>query len=339
MTACKSDYFEHRHVVVTGGCGAIGSRLVMRLLKEPLKRLVVIDDLSSGFRWLLPKDRRLVVVNADINTLPNLVLNVENPVVFHLAALFANQNSVDHPVDDLRVNGEGTLRALLWSREVRARRFIYASAGCSIAGHDIEGPIHEHLPPSIHHHTPYQITKLLGELYCNYLSDQLSTVRCRFFNAFGPGEVPGPYRNVIPNFFWEALNGRPLKITGSGEETRDFIFVDDLVEGLLLAAITPGANGLAINLGTGVPTKIIDLAQAVNTLCGDRSEIQISRRRPWDHSSHRCADVSLARQVLGFSPRVDFDTGLEQTAEWFTRHRAIIARTMAHRDDMVRGAM
>ncbi len=326
-----STYFRNSHVVVTGGSGAIGSRLVRRLLAEPLERLVVIDNFSSGFQWLLPKDRRLIVVKADISSLSSLALEVENPVVFHLAALFANQNSVDHPFDDLRVNGEGTLGALLWSREHQARRFVYASAGCSVAGHDIKGPIHEGLPPSLHHHTPYQITKLLGELYCNYLAEELSTVRCRFFNAFGPGEVPGPYRNVIPNFLWEALHGRPLEITGTGEETRDFIFVDDLVEGLVLAATVAGADGRAINLGTGQPTKIIDLARAVNTLCGNRSDIRITRRRSWDHSSHRCADISLAREVLGFNPGVDFDTGLERTAKWFDQYRTIIAETIEGR--------
>jgi len=265
------NYFAHSHVVVTGGGGAIGSRLVRRLLREDLERLVVIDDFSSGFRWLLPEDQRLLVVTADINTLSSLSLKVEEPIIFHLAALFANQNSVDHPLDDLHVNGAGTLNTLLWSLEHRARRFVYAAAGCSVAGHAIEGPIHE---GSLHHHTPYQITKLLGELYCNYLADQMSTVRCRFFNAFGPGEVPGPYRNVIPNFIWAALHGRPLVITGSGEETRDFIFVDDLVEGLVLAASTAEADGLALNLGTGQATKVIELAQVVNTLCGDRSEVR-----------------------------------------------------------------
>jgi len=324
----KSNKFKNGHVVVTGGSGAIGSRLVRRLLKEPLDRLVVIDDFSSGSRWLLPGDPRLVVVDADVNSLPDLALEVQNPIVFHLAALFANQNSVDHPLEDLRVNGAGTLQALLWSQQQRARRFVYASAGCSVAGHDIEGPIHEHLPPSLHHHTPYQVTKLLGELYCNYFSRQLSTVRCRFFNAFGPGEVPGSYRNVIPNFFWEALHGRPLEITGTGEETRDFVFVDDLVEGLVLAATVAEADGLALNLGTGQPTRIIDLAEAINTLCGSHSDIRITKRRHWDHSSHRCADISLARKVLGFAPRTDFNSGLEQTAAWFDQNRMSITRTI-----------
>ena len=331
MTAVISNYFEQAQVVVTGGSGAIGSRLVRRLLAEPIAKLIVIDDYSSGFRWLLPEDERLQVINADVNAIAQLPLEVEQPVIFHLAALFANQNSVDHPHEDLRVNGSGTLGMLLWAQQREARRFVYASAGCSVAGHDIAGPIHEDLPPSLHHHTPYQITKLLGELYCNYFSDSLSTVRCRFFNAFGPGEVPGAYRNVIPNFLWEAINGRPLVITGSGEETRDFVFVDDLVEGLVLSAAVPEAGGLAINLGTGTATKIIDLAHSINALCGDRSEIRIAKRRPWDHSSHRCADSSLARKVLGFSPQVDLQSGLSLTAEWFAQNQTIIAQTIEQR--------
>ena len=120
--------------------------------------------------------------------------------VFHLAAFFANQNSVDHPLDDLHTNGAGTLTVLKWAAENEAKRVVYASAGCSIAGHGIDAPIEEDMPVSLHLDTPYQITKALGEFYCNYYLEQVSSVRCRFFNSYGPGEVPGNYRNVIPNF-------------------------------------------------------------------------------------------------------------------------------------------
>ncbi|MGH9522406.1 MAG: NAD-dependent epimerase/dehydratase family protein, partial [Terriglobales bacterium] len=274
-----SDLF--RHVVVTGGAGAIGSRLVRRVLREEPESVTVVDDLSSGYEWLLPDDRRVRFIRADVAKLMDSGLRLERPVVFHLAAFFANQNSVDHPTDDLHTNGLGTLTALMWSRENRASRFVYASAGCSIAGHGIEAPIQEDMPVSLNLDTPYQITKALGEFYCNYFLPDVPTVRTRFFNSYGPGEVPGYYRNVIPNFIWKALHGETLTITGTGDETRDFIYVEDLVEGLMLGASRPEAPGQAFNLGTGIQTRIIDLAKIIIELSGSTSRIEFAPRRSW----------------------------------------------------------
>lgn len=310
--------------LVTGGAGAIGSRLVRRLLDSGAERVVVLDDLSSGYQWLLPNDCRLTLIVGDVSGIDSLGLQLYDPLVFHLAAFFANQNSVDHPFDDLHTNGRGTLAVLEWAKRNGARRVVYASAGCSIAGHGIDAPIHEDMPVSLHLDTPYQITKALGEFYCNYFGRELSTVRCRFFNSFGPGEVPGLYRNVIPNFIWAALNNEPLIITGTGQETRDFIFVDDLVEGLLLAATTPAASGQAINLGTGVQTKIIDLAEMILDTCKSRSGIEFTSRRPWDHSPRRQADISRARSCLKFSPSVSVIEGIRRTVGWFAENRTRI---------------
>ena len=137
-----------------------------------------------------------------------------------------------------------------------------------------------------------------------YFDGQVPTVRCRFFNSYGPGEVPGLYRNVIPNFVWRALRGEPLVITGTGEETRDFIYVDDLVTVLLDAAAAPGACGEAFNLGTGVQTRVADLAEIVIKACRSTSQIEFAPRRSWDRSLHREADISKATAVLGFRPTV-----------------------------------
>jgi nucleoside-diphosphate-sugar epimerase len=304
-------------LVVTGGTGAIGSRLVRRLLDEGAERVLVVDDLSSGYRWLLPDDARVQFVEQDVARLADGCPRIESPIVFHLAAFFANQNSIDHPLDDLHTNGEGTLAALLWARKNQARAFVYASAGCSIAGHGIDAPIREDMPVSLHLDTPYQITKALGEFYCNYFQASFPTVRCRFFNSYGPGEVPGAYRNVIPNFIWRALHDEPLIITGTGEEARDFIFVDDLVDGLVRAAGSPGASGLAINLGTGIQTRVLDLAQMIIEICESRSEIRFAPRRVWDKSTHRQADISLAQKTIGFRSTVEISEGMRRTVAWF----------------------
>ena len=309
-----------RHAVVTGGSGAIGSNLVRRLLNDGLERIWVVDDLSSGYLWLLPEDPRVTVIQADVCGIQEMKIAADEPVVFHLAAFFANQNSVDHPTDDLHTNGLGTLQTLRWAADVGARSLVYASAGCSIAGHGIDAPIREDMPVSLFLDTPYQITKALGEFYCNYYLPKVPSVRCRFFNSYGPGEVPGRYRNVIPNFIYWAMTGQPLPITGTGEETRDFIFVDDMVDGLVRCGTTPEAAGQAINLGTGVQTRIIDLAHKVLALTGSSSPIVYKPRRDWDHSKTRQADNSKAREVIGLDPQVRMEAGLEATVAWFEDH-------------------
>ena len=310
--------------VVTGGSGAIGSRLVKRLIDDGTPRVIVIDDLSSGYAWLLPQDPRVQLIVRDVCDLPSLDLDIERPIVFHLAAFFANQNSVDHPLDDLHTNGQGTLATLMWSAHEKAERVVYASAGCSIAGHGIDAPIREDMPVSLFLDTPYQITKALGEFYCNYFNSSVGTARCRFFNSYGPGEVPGQYRNVIPNFIWRALHDEPLVITGTGDETRDFIFVDDLVDGLIRCATMPEARGGAFNLGTGIQTRIIDLARLIIAESGSRSRIEYAPRRPWDHSTHRQADIGLAQSKLGFQPKTRIEDGIQRTVKWFQEHRESI---------------
>jgi UDP-glucose 4-epimerase len=319
-------------VVVTGGGGAIGSRLVRRILEHKVERVTVVDNFSSGHEWLIPADPRLQLARGDVCDIFDLRLVVDRPLVFHLAAFFANQNSVDHPRDDLRTNGLGTLSTLMWASACDARRFVYASAGCSIAGHGVDAPIRENMPVSLELDTPYQITKTLGEFYCSYFDGQVPTVRCRFFNSYGPGEVPGRYRNVIPNFVWSALHDQPLVITGTGEETRDFVYVDDLVTGLLRASEAGGARGEAFNLGTGTQTRIADLAEIVIKTCRSTSRIEFSPRRSWDRSTHREADIGKAKAILGFRPTVSLREGIERTVDWFRENRSRIAAAIASRE-------
>lgn len=318
------------HYVVTGGAGAVGSNLVRLLLREQTtERVVVVDDLSSGYRWLLPVDPRVEFIQDDVVEWRKQGGIPQDAVVFHLAAFFANQNSIDHPLSDLHTNGAGILSVLLMAQKARAARVVYASAGCSIVQHGDDEAIREDMPPSLHLDTPYQITKALGEYYCNYfLTQGLSTVRCRFFNSYGPREVPGKYRNVIPNFIWAALHDRPLVITGTGEETRDFIFVEDLVEGLWRAAHVPEAHGEAINLGTGRQCRILDLAQLIIKYCHSKSEIQLAPRRIWDHSLHREADNRKAQTLLGFRPLIEVPVGLAITVAWCIKHRDEIRQVM-----------
>jgi UDP-glucose 4-epimerase len=167
--------------------------------------------------------------------------------------------------------------------------------------------------------TPYQITKMLGELYCNFYHNHyaLPVVKPRFFNSYGPGEVPGQYRNVIPNFIYWALKGEPLPITGTGDETRDFTYVGDLVDGLLRAGYHKSAIGQEFNLASEREIRILDLAGMVNKEIGNKAGVKHVSRRKWDTKSRLLASVDRARKLIGYEPRMNFEGGLRITIEWF----------------------
>ena len=171
----------------------------------------------------------------------------------------------------------------------------------------------------MHLSTPYQITKMLGELYCNFFYNHygLKVVKPRFFNSYGPGEVPGQYRNVIPNFIYWAMKGLPLPITGTGEETRDFTYVGDIVDGLLRAGYFESAIGQEFNLASGRETKIIDLANMINELTGNKAGIRFASRRKWDTKSRLLASIERARKLIGYEPTTSIEEGLRKTIQWF----------------------
>jgi len=322
MTEEFKEYYRNKVVLVTGGAGAIGSNL-SRALAELGAKVIILDDLSSSEVWNVPSLPEVLFVEGDI--LDEVKLKrvfFERPrIVFHLAAFFANQNSVDHPERDLMVNGMGTLRLLEYSLLAGVERFVYASSGCSIYGSESPLPLREEFM-SMHLSTPYQITKMLGELYCNFFFNHygLKVVKPRFFNSYGPGEVPGEYRNVIPNFIYWAMKGLPLPITGSGEETRDFTYVGDIVDGLLQAGAMESAIGKEFNLASGKETRIIDLANMINQATGNRAGISFAQRRKWDTKSRLLASIERAKELIGYEPQVPFEEGLKHTIEWFRKN-------------------
>jgi nucleoside-diphosphate-sugar epimerase len=312
--------FKDKTILVTGGAGAIGGNLVRKLNELETKRIIIIDNLSSSYEWNIPRGEKIQFVKGDIldDEKIKAVFKERPDFVYHLAAHFANQNSVENPETDLMVNGMGTLKVLEYAHKAKVRRFIYASSGCGIYGKGSKLPFEER-DVSIHLSTPYQVTKMLGELYTNYYYElyNLPIVNARFFNSFGPGEVPGRYRNVIPNFFFWAKTKRPLPITGSGDETRDFTYVGDIVEGLLSMAHYEGALGEAFNLGTGREIRIRDLATWINDIAGSDAGITFMPKRDWDKKSRLLASIEKARKVLHYEPRTAFIDGLHLTHKWF----------------------
>lgn len=315
-----AESFDNQVALVTGGAGFIGSNLAKKLLDNGASKVVVLDDLSSASLWNLPNDSRVKFIQGSILEEDKLLSAFDHKprFTFHLAAHFANQNSVEHPEHDLLVNGLGTLKMLRLANISNIERFVFASSGCSVYGSNAPLPLQEdHV--SLDLDTPYQITKLLGELYCNYFHNYygLKVSMPRFFNVYGPGEVPGKYRNVIPNFIYWAMNRQALPITGSGEETRDFTYVGDVVNGILKSAVYDSAVGEPFNLASGRETKILHLAETINKLTGNTKGIEFRQKRDWDKSTRRRASIDRAQKLIEYQPSADLETGLGTTLKWF----------------------
>ena len=321
MNEYESKYSE-KVVLVTGAAGAIGSRLCRRLV-DSRARVIALDDLSAGWLWNLGKSLELCFVHADILDTRALekVFSLAPSVVFHLVALFANQRSIENPERDLMVNGLGTLRLLEFSRTRAVDRFVYASSGASFYDDRTPLPLREDCI-AIDLASPYQITKFLGEHYCTYYNQRyaLPVVKARLFNSYGPGEVPGPYRNVIPNFIYWALKRRPLPITGTGNETRDFTYVEDIVDGLLRAGAMESAVGQELNLASGRETCILDLASTINEFTENQAGVCYVSPRSWDRKSRRWASVDRAHHLLGYTAQTSLEVGLRNTVLWFREH-------------------
>ena len=316
--------YKGKNVLITGGAGCIGSSLTKALIKLEAAKIMVLDDLSSSEKWNVPLTPNVVFIGGTIlnEEVLRRVFSEKPDFVFHLAAHFANQNSVDNPETDLMVNGLGTLKLLQYAYLAEVEKFVFASSGCSVYGSQAPLPLKEDFV-SIRLDSPYQITKLLGELYCNYFHDfyNLPVVICRFFNVYGPGEIPGRYRNVIPNFIWWALHNRCLPIMGTGKETRDFTFVEDIVAGTLRAGVVPEAVGDAINLASETETKVIDIANTVNKLTGNNNGVEFVEKRNWDKITRRRASIEKARKNLGYNPKTEMAVGIKRTFDWIVENK------------------
>ena len=316
--------YKGKKILVTGGAGCIGSNLCKRLSDLNAGKVIILDNLSSAYEWNIPRAQNIQFIKGDIlddETLKR-VFKEKPEYVFHLAAHFANQNSVDNPETDLMINGIGILKVLQYAQLGNLERFVYSSSGCGVYGLDSKLPFKEH-DISISLHTPYQITKLLGELYTNYFKNlyDLPIVNARFFNVFGPGEVPGKYRNVIPNFIYWAMHREPLPITGNGNETRDWTYVDDIVNGLLAMGIRKKAIGEAINLGSATETKVVDMANLVNKLIKNKAGIRYIERRDWDAKTRLLSSIDKAKKLLDYQPQTNFEDGVEKLYNWFCENR------------------
>ena len=332
-----------------GGAGFVGSNLVRRLLAEQAE-IVVVDNLLSAERENIPADPRVQFVEgsiADRDVLDGLSDDFD--YVWHLATYHGNQSSIANPLEDHENNLITTLRLLERVRDFkRLEKLVYAASGCVLAPHTFDDakPVEEDGDAPFDLDSPYQISKIVGEFYCVYYHKQhgVPTVRARFQNVYGPGEILGAgrwrgtpatvWRNVVPTFVYRALRGLPLELDSGGIASRDFIFVDDIVEGLVACALR-GEPGDVYNLASGRETTIAALAELINELAGGRSTITTTPPRPWDRAGRRVGSTRKSKAALGYEARTDLAGGLRRTIEWTQANRALIERAIArHKDRM-----
>jgi len=309
-----------RRILVTGGAGAIGSSLANTLAARDQGQVIILDNLSSGHVENIVTRPNVEFIQGSVESDEDLDQAFSKPIdsVFHLAANFANQNSVDFPQRDLQVNGMGTLKLLLKCEQGGVKRFVYSSSSCVYGNRDEaldEGCREFSLD------TPYAVTKLLGERYVRFFESHhgLNAVILRYFNVYGPNEYPGKYRNVIGNFICKAMNNEDIMITGTGKETRDFNFVEDTVRGTILAGEKDGAVGKIINIASGKETTIKGLVAAILKLTGSRSKVHHVERRTWDTVARRFAAVEQAKTLLGYQPNISLEEGLKKYIEWLQK--------------------
>ena len=301
--------------LITGGRGTIGSTVARMTLTADCGGVYLVDDLSAGAHNEITGCEFVHCDIANAEKIFKVVRSIRPDVVIHLAAHFANQNSVEFPVSDASTNIVGTINLLESLRRIDGRpKVVYASSSC-VYGNSPEMQENSNLQ---HFDTPYAISKYTAELYHRFYAahHKLAAVSVRIFNTYGPGEMPGRYRNVIPNFISKALRDEPIVITGSGEETRDFTYVDDTASLLLTAAFSRYCDGEVFNGGTGTETSISNLAELIIRLTGSKSRVEFVSRRNWDAIDRRFSDTTRTAGMLGFHPRTGLVSGLIKTIEW-----------------------
>ncbi|MGN8215075.1 MULTISPECIES: NAD-dependent epimerase/dehydratase family protein [Halococcus] len=299
-------------VLVTGGGGFIGSHLVDALVAENEVR--VLDDFSSGRRSQLPAN--LSVIEGDVRDSDVRKAAFDDvDIVFHEAAIVSVEQSVEMPMESHAINVDATLSVLEEARRTNAR-VVFASSA-AIYGTPETLPIPETVAkrPS----SPYGLEKLSADHYCQLYHDLygLETVALRYFNVYGPRQRKGPYSGVITKFFAQARSGGPITVQGTGEQTRDFVHVRDVVRANLLAAMTDRV-GEAFNIGTGRSTTIAQLAEHVRETVDPDIKIEHTDPRPGDVRDS-LADVSKANEALDYEPAVELSEGIESVFDWI-RH-------------------
>jgi nucleoside-diphosphate-sugar epimerase len=303
--------------LVTGGAGFIGSNIVDELIRRG-HHVVVLDDLSSG------KEENLAAVRSKIDFRSGTITNLSDvqsackgvDYVIHLAARTSVPKSVQDPIETNFVNIDGTLNVLVAARDAKARRFVFAASSAAYGETPTLPKVETMRPDPI---SPYGLTKFVGELYAQVFGRVygLENACMRYFNVFGPRQDPtSQYSGVLSRFMLAILHGEPPTIFGDGEQTRDFTYIDNIVDVTLRACEGKDASGQVFNGGTGVRISLNEVVKLMGKITGKNIQPQYEPPRSGDIRDSQ-ADISLSRKVLGYEPLVHFEKGLKQTWEWY----------------------
>ena len=305
-----------RTFLVTGGAGFIGSHIVQALLERG-DRVRILDNLSTGKRENVPAAGPVELVQADLTDV-EAVSGAMHGVdcVFHQAALASVPRSIERPMDTHAACVTGTLVVLDSARRAGVRRVVYAASSSAYGDQPTSSKRENDLPLPL---SPYAAAKLAGEYYCHAFAQSygLETVALRYFNVFGPRQDPGsPYSAVIPLFITAMLADKQPVIYGDGQQSRDFTYVENVVAGNLLAADAEGVSGRVMNVANGRSTTLLSLVTLLNEMLGTNLNPIHHPGRTGD-VRESLADISLARKLLNYDPKIDFEEGLRHTAKYY----------------------
>lgn len=311
-----------KNILITGGLGFIGQNLV-KFFNSIKYNVTILDNFSSINTSKCLFDKNKVKINKiDISNSGQVkkffIKNKNFDYIIHSAAHFANQNSVDHPIKDMKTNILGIINLFESIREYKLKKLIYLSSSC-VYPSSLKLTEKSVVKPS---ETPYAISKYSAELYADFYSNyfKIPINIIRIFNTFGPGEKAHKYRNVIPNFIERVLNNKNLYITGNGNETRDFTYVDDAVK-IIFNTMKSKKKINIINSCTGKKTKIINLAKKIIKFTNSKSKIiVINKSRKWDKIKHRSGSTNQTLKVLNKKEFTELDVGLKKTIDWYKKN-------------------
>lgn len=294
--------------LVTGAAGFLGSALANRLANEG-HQVRGIDDLSAGDPSRI--EQNVLFTRGDVTDRPKLwTLLQDVDAVYHLAARVSVPESVIYPREYNAVNVGGTVSIMEAMRDVGVKRVVLISSGAVYGDHNTQ-PLSEDMTPDPA--SPYAVSKLAAEYYVHTIGALwgIETVVLRVFNTYGPGQsIPAAHPPVIPHFMQQTTRGGSIVLHGEGKQTRDFVYLDDVIEAMVAAATAPNINRQVINIGSGVETSILTLAQYVVEVTGSGAEWMYINE-PDPGPSRMCADISLGQNLLGYQPRVSLQNGLE----------------------------
>jgi nucleoside-diphosphate-sugar epimerase len=312
------------HYLVTGGAGFIGSHIAEELVRRG-ERVRVVDDLSTGKRQNLAHLSGVEFLEgdlADVAVARQAVAGVD--YVLHQAAIPSVPRSVQDPITSNRANIDASLNVLVAARDAGVRRVVYAGSS-SAYGNTPTLPKVETMPTAPL--SPYALQKLVAEQYCQMFTQLygLETVTIRYFNVFGPRQDPSsPYSGVISLFISALCEGRPGRIHGDGEQTRDFTYVANVVDGVLRACHAPAVSGEVINVATGGRISLNELYDTVRRIIGAKGDPVYVEPRAGDVKDSQ-ADITKARRLLGYEPIVSFEEGLDRTVAWYRASQVPVA--------------